>query len=1026
MTASFDEPGVEALLKGLLAGRDRYKTEGNVTADLGHLLVDLGVDHTEIESEHSIPGGGIDLYLPRYRVVIEAKAAGLAADPVAVPPGREESPRDQMERYTQAVIAEQLQWLPFDDGALHDRQWTGIVTDGRHWHIYHYPHADAPIEGRSVLHSGAWESGARALALELRELLEGNPVGRKWIPTEPATLFERKLADLDRLHEELPETVRRDTRTKQALWHDMLRVSGMSPQGRAAPDRLFVTHTFLIVIARMVTYSLNRGRLSRQNDWRVALQEGFAAWVMGWPQGERWSSEMWGIVSEYDWRQRRGDVLRSLYETFVPEADRRVFGEFYTPDWLAAMIVEQALDDQWLEDAIQKAESAIQSGVPLQGIGVLDPACGSGTFLYHAARRILGAPAMEDLTPVQKSNVVALLLNGLDVHPVAVEVAKANLMRVLPVEPTDGESAIRVYLGDSLLAREEEMPMFSGPSMRLSTPQGKAIEIPMELVQQDTFGDSIRRLVRAAVDRKPVPSAVLDRVPIAVQAALQECRDDLVAVIGTEGNSVWAWYAMNVASPYLLALRKVNRIVANPPWVKLAHIQEIERKRVMEALGTDLNLQAGGKQAPHLDIAAYFVLRSRDRYLNEPDRDPAVWLVKKSALKAGNWKKFREQHRALVQSVDLEALRPFGSGDARKCCLLMEIRAFRDRSQPAVPQQSGPPARRLIARMAMPPPPQESPPKPRPVDSWSAIRTRISLVPAPALPPQVASEYHGAWRQGATVVPHVLLVADEIFPQGARTRVRTRRSVKSPWNALDAQDAEVPARWISRLYTSADMLPFLATVGDNRAIIPVNDSGDVDLDSAMDEFGWVGLNEVYRKYRGQGKTTPKTLAERINFHGGLTAQPRVKADGKRLVLYPASADIMRAARTQPRSGFVDSKLYWLLTDSVEEAGYLTAILNAPCLSYAFAESRESGRDFHLHPFNKVPVPRYDAGNSEHVELARLCEELEKEAEKLLPILSSANSKAIREGLATSDVMVRVNRLVANLLPQQAGTEADQI
>ena len=96
---------------------------------------------------------------------------------------------------------------------------------------------------------------------------------------------------------------------------------------------------------------------------------------------------------------------------------------------------------------------------------------------------------------------------------------------------------------------------------------------------------------------------------------IEQCRDHLEAAIREEGNSVWTWYAINIAAPYLLSERKVNRIVANPPWVRLSSIQETGRKRAMEDLGKQLGLQAGGKQAPHLDIAAFFVLRARFLYL---------------------------------------------------------------------------------------------------------------------------------------------------------------------------------------------------------------------------------------------------------------------------------------------------------------------------------------------------------------------------------------------------------------------------
>ena len=428
----------------------------------------------------------------------------------------------------------------------------------------------------------------------MSDRLGGDPIGRTWIPAEPAHLFQPSVDALGRLYREIPQETRRDTETKQALWHDMLRVSGMSPPGKAAPAHLFVTHSLLIAIARMVTHSLKH-----QADWKPALKEGFAAWFLGWSQGEVWARQLWEIVTQYDWRRRHGDVLRSLYETFVPQADRKVFGEFYTPDWLAAMVVEDALDDEWMEAAIQRAETRSRTELPLKV---------RGFSIRHAApvrsftTRPSGCSKLQrcrDLQPTQKADVVALLLNGIDVHPVAVEIAKANLMRVLPAPPTAGESAIRVYLGDSLQAGEaSESPLFDKGSMRLVTPKGGEILIPLEFVRQDRFDDNMRRLVNAAAAGKPVPLAVLNTVPESRRKDLQQCRDHLADRIGKEGNSVWTWYATNIAAPYLLSDRKVDRIVANPPWVKTVRHSGGQAKAGHGSVRQKHGFASGGETIP--------------------------------------------------------------------------------------------------------------------------------------------------------------------------------------------------------------------------------------------------------------------------------------------------------------------------------------------------------------------------------------------------------------------------------------------
>ena len=64
--------------------------------------------------------------------------------------------------------------------------------------------------------------------------------------------------------------------------------------------------------------------------------------------------------------------MKTLYESVISADTRRRLGESYTPDWRAEAIVDAAVPN------------------PLEQ-RVLDPACGSGTFLFHAVRRYLTA-----------------------------------------------------------------------------------------------------------------------------------------------------------------------------------------------------------------------------------------------------------------------------------------------------------------------------------------------------------------------------------------------------------------------------------------------------------------------------------------------------------------------------------------------------------------------------------------------------------------------------------------------------------
>ena len=116
----------------------------------------------------------------------------------------------------------------------------------------------------------------------------------------------------------------------------------------------------------------------------------------------------------------------------------------------------------------------------------------------------------------------------------------------------------------------------------------------MTFVRRSSFAEDMGRVVSAAVDEQPIAPAVLTGLDTADREDLKRARDELAETIGDEGNSVWTWYAVNLAGPHLLSEQKVDRIVANPPWVKLSEIQHVPRKRAMEQFGQNLGIYQGG------------------------------------------------------------------------------------------------------------------------------------------------------------------------------------------------------------------------------------------------------------------------------------------------------------------------------------------------------------------------------------------------------------------------------------------------
>ncbi len=992
---------------------DAAPPEANIRNRICNLLKAVGYD--EFNLEYRIGIGSADIFLPRQRTIIETKTTGGADRPNDGSADRS-SPFAQLDGYIQDEIAN-VQDSRFRDES--DRRWVGILTDGRTWHSWSYEHREAPAAQPETGHFQP-ESGSE-LAGWLGGVLAGDPVGKPWIPRNPVEIFHGRERVLRGIYDGLDGRIRQETDTKVSLWRDMLRSSGMEPVSEAARHRLFSAHSFLIVLARGVVWTIEHPQQMPDPD--VVLGDGIVSWVVQSQAGKQWARDLFARIGAYDWRRRRGDVLRPLYEAFVDKDDRRDFGEVYTPDWLAELLAREILDDAWCSRAISAALGEIHNNRPLRAIGVLDPCCGSGTFLYHATQQLLRHPDLHGQPASRQADIVSRLVSGMDIHPVACEFARATLLRALPAKPPGGESVLRIWNGDSLLLHQTEDDSIFAPTngeVVFRSPRGALIELPEAFVTRHDFAEMIRLMTDAADEGRPLPGHIESSVECHEdRLQLQASHQVLTEVIANEGNSVWAWFMQQTVGPYLLARHKIDRILSNPPWVKMSTIQHVPRKRRLEGIAREIGLWQGGKQAPHTDIAQLFIKRCRDRYLQESGNDPAAWVVKHSAIKGGNWEKFRmgrPEDLANGQILDLAPVQVFGGGDAQKSCVLIDGRRTGLGQDLSV----------LVARC----------PGGRPAATASLEEAgpMITWEPAPRSLIEGPSGYIDTFRQGATIVPHVLLVADRI--QGADDtprRVTTRRSKQPSWKDVEPQTVTVPARWLVPMLRSDHLLPFALTrEAPDSAIVPLDDQGQVltDHDAARQQASWRQLDDIYQEMRGRGGRTPHDLLRNIDNLGKAMRQlPLMPVEEGRLrtrVIYPKSADSMRSCRMFERAALVNDTIYHATFRTEEEAAYLCALLNAPALGPAFVQSRRSGRDFHLHPWQRVPIPKFEPASDLHCELAALCVEAETATAEFLnnehdalPGSQAARSRRIRDRLGRLGLFGRLDTAAGRLLPDQA-------
>ena len=440
---------------------------------------------------------------------------------------------------------------------------------------------------------------------------------------------------------------------KRRLWQDLLQVAlgkNAATDGNES-DWLFIRHTYITSLVALIMQQQLLGYVTLHASERPdALLKGHIlaeqsdlhgiidADLFTWPTevGESaYLREIARVVEQFDWKQNPTEVAPTLYQNVIAQEERKKLGEYYTPRWLAREITETVVDD------------------PLNQ-RVLDPSCGSGTFIETAVEQILNHAGK--LTAAEKLRKLQENVVGIDIHPVAVQLAKATwvmaaadtIRAARKKDPDTGAVSAPIYLGDSMQLRYDTGTLTASQSIELETreelpgqPGPITFSIPKELAQQQTEIDQIIAEMAAAIDEGQDPEGVADKYEMT-----DECRQSTKAVAAlmkelhaAGRNHVWAYYIRNMIRPAVIAEQKVDRIIGNPPWLTYGQSADIIRQELRDMSEKRYQIWAGKNLAPHQDIAALFYTRCAELYA-KPQAIVGM-VMPHSALRTGQHLKWR-------------------------------------------------------------------------------------------------------------------------------------------------------------------------------------------------------------------------------------------------------------------------------------------------------------------------------------------------------------------------------------------------
>lgn len=437
-------------------------------------------------------------------------------------------------------------------------------------------------------------------------------------------------------------------------FHSFVKGMGLEPRYAEAPRVFFALHTYYALLIKLVAslaaarfagripapllnfaakegedlkeafVELERGGLFHQLGIRNFLEGDFFGWYLAaWNYDiEDATSRLVQRLSEYDpgslelAPENARDLLKKLYHFLLPREIRHDLGEYYTPDWLAERLIVQTL-------------GRVDLGDP--SLRVVDPACGSGTFLVILIRHIKLRMKSEGLKP---SEVLRKILNnviGFDLNPLAVIAARTNYLLALGdlLEFREGEIDIPVYQADSVLTPSRGSDLFTDDVYPLKTAVG-IFRVPAifadrvrmnllanvldESVEADVSSDSFIYRVTQDTEMNYGEAPRVEEELIGLFEQLKELHHK-----GLDG--VWARIIKNAFAP--LFVDSCDYVIGNPPWVNWQHLPEEYRRSTIplwEHYGLfpkrDVPMQTILGAAKY-DISMLMTYVSLDRYLKQ-------------------------------------------------------------------------------------------------------------------------------------------------------------------------------------------------------------------------------------------------------------------------------------------------------------------------------------------------------------------------------------------------------------------------
>lgn len=932
----------------------------------------------------------------------------------------------------------------------------GILTDGRDWRLYDLIDDDLKLVSSLTLSDP--DNAADRLIVWLESALATKPdvaptpqeiEDRLGVDSPAHQIDFGRLLDLYRDNASSSEV-----QLKRELWAKLLRTSFGAEF--VDDEELFINHTLLVLSAEIIAHAaigfdttpgkglapteLLTGSRFRQAQIHGVVEEDFFDWVLEVEGGDRFVLQLARRISRFVWADVENDVLKILYESVIPPTERERLGEYYTPDWLADRVVTETIDD------------------PLTA-RVADPSCGSGTFLFHAVRRYLAAAEATGTSPGIAAMQVCDHVVGMDIHPVAVTLARVTYLLAIGKDRLNNEErgtlSVPVFLGDSMqweqsrdLLEKDGFVSISTSGEHLGRDVGgyfvsDDLVFPRAaLIDAQKFNLLVTDMAERALDVERYPATDM-KVPRSKRGEFRRSTGTLIdPIIKRHGfdsdantaqtlretfavlrrlvalgrNHIWAYYVRNLVRPLWMSLPENNatHLVGNPPWLRYSKMTGA-MQGMFNRLAIERDLASSGSAVTSQELSMLFVVRCTELYLQEGGRSAFVMphgtmtRTPQALFRTGVWSHDGAICAAFDTSWDLQDV---DTGFPMASCVI-HFRRAAHKSDP-MPSET----LRWSGRL------------PRPDVPWPEAKKHINVVDGTIVQRDGASAgsspYKKRFRNGATLYPRMLTFVTERAggPLGAgagRVNVVSRRGAldNPPWKNLPSLEGAVPATYVRDVHLGETILPF-RPIKPLRAVLPVCDhrvlsEAEIASIPGLDEW-WTNAAALWEGHKKPA--SKQSLLGNFDHKNKLSAQ--LPLDPMR-VAYTKAGSILTAALLSDPEPLIDHNLYWAPVKTESEGHYLAAILNSEAILERVRPLQTVGlfgpRHFDKHIFD-VPIPAFDPQKDLHLTLSLLGRRAAEVAVTVDTGTSKfqAARKKVRAGLAEDGVWQEIEAAVLELIP----------